>query len=423
MAIPVERRRFGQPAVAAAFVLLAGASGLTWWIAHRVPVEETRRFLRARIEVGEQPPAAPAAPAGRAAVEERFATALGRFAAGHYAEAARDFAFVVAHDPGGVHAGPAQWNLTRSLLRTGDGRGALAALDTLLRHYAGYLGEQSPLLRQGLDEMEQGDLQAAQASLERMVEEQSDSEFVPLAHALLARIHWTHGEPMEMVRSFARMFASVRDRVPEYQVLAKQLERYASGDAQVAETFNRLAREGPQGFRDIYQYLTARSLLEQDKFDATRQALEELRQRFPDGDFTHIVDLEHAWNFLRNGQAAEALAIFERLEQTPAPPAAQAFDEFFDLRAELPLGIARCRLALGQYAEAVAAFDLAIAANPRSVYAVENRLGMASAYEGLGQLDRAAEVLRQIIADHPDEPQLWAVRQQLQRLEGLAAAN
>jgi hypothetical protein len=51
------------------------------------------------------------------------------------------------------------------------------------------------------------------------------------------------------------------------------------------------------------------------------------------------------------------------------------------------------------------------------MYAVENRLGLASAYEGLGQLDRASAELRRIIAEHPDEPKLWAVRQQLTRLE------
>jgi tetratricopeptide (TPR) repeat protein len=256
-----------------------------------------------------------------------------------------------------------------------------------------------------------------------MVDDQPDSELVPLAYAMMARIAWTHGEPMETVRTFAKMFASVRDEVPAYQVLAKQLDRYAGGDDDVTETFGELAREAPEGFRDIYKYLEARSLLEQNHFDATHRSLEELRRQFPDGDFSHIVDLEEAWNLLRNGKPAESLVIFQRLEQLPAPPEKRAMDEFFDLRAELPLGIARCQLALGNYKESAAAFEKALREHPNNIYAVENRLGLARAYEGLGQPEKAAQVLREVIAAHPDEPQLWAIEQQLQRVEGRVAAS
>jgi TolA-binding protein len=409
------------PVVAFAAVLLLLAAGFVWWSTRRIPVGEARRFLEQPIVVGEAPPAPPAQQAPQTELERRFAAARASFAADDYAAAAAGFAFVVEQDPRGPHAGEAQWNLTRSRLRNGDGAGALAALDGLLRRYADYIGEEAPALRRGLDAMAGGDLTAAEADFERMVEEQPESEMVPLAHALIARIHWTHGEPMEMIRSFARMLASVRDRVPAYSVLAKQLDRYADGDEGVTETFGELAEEGPEGFRDIYKYLEARSLLERDKFEDTQKTLEELRRRFPDGDFTHIVDLEHAWNLLRNGRAAEALEVFRGLEQTAAPENKHAFDEFFDLRAELPLGIARCQLALGNHAEAAAAFERAMASNPRSIYAVENALGLARAYEGAGRLDRATEVLRQIVADHPDEPNLWAIRQQLERVEGRMA--
>lgn len=213
------------------------------------------------------------------------------------------------------------------------------------------------------------------------------------------------------------MFASVHDRVPAYSVLGAQLDRYANGDASVTTTFEQMAKEGPEGFRDIYQYLAARSLLEQDQFDATRASLEELRRQYPNGDFTHIVDLEHAWNLLRHQQPAEALAIFERLEHSEPPADQHAFDAFFDLRAELPFGIARCQLALGHYTEAAAAFERGMSEDPENMYAVENRLGLANAYEGLGQLDKAAVVLRETIAKHPDEPKRWAIEQQLARIE------
>jgi TolA-binding protein len=98
-------------------------------------------------------------------------------------------------------------------------------------------------------------------------------------------------------------------------------------------------------------------------------------------------------------------------------------DDFFDLRAELPLGIARCQLALGNYRESAESFEDAIREHPNSIYAVENRLGLARAYEGLGEQTKAAVVLREIIADHPGEPQIWAIEQQLQRVEGQAAAS
>jgi predicted Zn-dependent protease len=266
--------------------------------------------------------------------------------------------------------------------------------------------------------MEKGELDRAASRFGRMLDEDPRSEFVPLAHALRARIHWIHGEPMAMVQEFAKLFASVRDPVPGYATLAQQLERYAAGDTSVADSFQSLAESGEEGFRDIYQYLAARALLEQDRYDATRAALEELRHKYPRGDFSHIVDLEHAWNLLRNGQAAEALVIFRRLEQTPAPAEAAAFDEFFDLRAELPMGIARCQLALGQFEEAAAAFEHGLAERPRSIYDLENRVSLAIAYERLGRPADAAATLRTVIAAHPDEPQLWAVRQQLARIEG-----
>ncbi len=392
------------------------AAGLAM-LSRRAPVEEARRFLRAPIEIGADAPA-PAQPAPPAEVERRFAAAATAFAAGDYRESAAGFAWVVAHDAPGPRAGAAQWNLTRSRLRSGDGMGALDALDDLLRRHADYLGAEAPLLRQGLEAMEQGQLERAASLFDRMISDDARSEFVPLAHALRARIHWIHGEPMAMVREFARLFASVRDPVPAYATLAQQLERYAAGDTTVADSFQRLAESGEEGFRDIYQYLAARALLEQDRYEATRAALEELRRAHPHGDFSHIVDLEQAWNLLRNGQAAEALAIFRRLEQTPAPAEAAAFDTFFDLRAELPMGIARCQLALGHVEEAAAAFERSLAERPRSIYELENRVSLAIAYERLGRFDAAARTLREVIAAHPDEPKLWAVRQQLSRIEG-----
>jgi TolA-binding protein len=403
--------------LAAASLAVIAAAGAVWSLSRRLPVAETRRFLTAPVEVGDQPPPAPAVPARPETVEQRYAAATEAFQASRYAEAAEGFAWVVAQDPAGAAAGPAQWNLVRSRLRSGDATRALAALEDLLRHYAGYLGAEAPSLGRGLELLAENDLRGAEAAFERMVREQPESEFVPLAHALTARIHWAHGEAVETVRAFARMFASVKDGPPAYIHLAKNLERYAGGDTAVTSTFDRLASQGDEGFRDLYQYLAARSLLEQDRFDDARASLEDLRRRFPRGDFSHIVDLEHAWNLLRHQRAAEALAVFQRLEATPAPPEVAAFDAFFDLRAELPMGIARCHLALRQYPEAVAAFERGIAQNPRGMYAVENGLGLAAAYEGSGQLDRAAAVLRQVIEGHPDEPQLWALRQQLARIE------
>jgi outer membrane protein assembly factor BamD (BamD/ComL family) len=398
-------------------VIVVGAAGLLV-LARRAPVEEARRFLRAPIELGERPPPAPAEPASPAEIERRYAGASAAFAAGEYGEAATGFAWIASHDPGGPRAGSAQWNLTRSRLRSGDGMGALDAFDGLLRHHADYLAAEAPLLRQGLEHMERGELARAAALFEEMIREQPQSELVPVAHALLARVHWIHGEPMAMVGAFARLFASVRDPVPGYATLARELERYASGEPGVADTFQRLADEGEDGFRDIYQYLAARSLLEQERFEATRSALEELRRRHPRGDFTHIVDLEHAWNLLRHGQPAEALAIFRRLEHAPVPPEAAAFDAFFDLRAELPMGIARCYLALGDFTEAAAAFERALAEHPLGIYDVENRVSLAVAYERGGRLDDAARTLQAVIAAHPEEPKLWAVRQQLARIEG-----
>ena len=81
------------------------------------------------------------------------------------------------------------------------------------------------------------------------------------------------------------------------------------------------------------------------------------------------------------------------------------------------MGIARSQLALGRYAEAVASFERGLAERPDTIYGVEDRVGMALAYEHLGRFDRAAALLREAIEGHPDEPKLWALRQQLARIE------
>src|SRR5262245_30226614 len=111
---------------AAALIVLAAAAGL-WSVSRRLPVAETHRFLTGPVEVGETPPPAPAAPASQATVAERFAEARTAFQEGRYPEAATAFAWVVSQDPAGPEAGSAQWNLTRSRLRSGDASGALSA--------------------------------------------------------------------------------------------------------------------------------------------------------------------------------------------------------------------------------------------------------------------------------------------------------
>jgi len=397
--------------------------GVLAWHARRLPVAETRRFLTAPIEVGEEPPAAPAPAARPAAIPERLASARAEFAEGRYTEAAGDFAWVVAQDPGGPDAGPAQWNLVRSRLRSGDATGALGALHDLLAHHAGWLGTQAPRLREGAERMEANDLPGAQTALQRMVDEQPNSELVPLAHALLARIAWAHGDAMGMIRAFVRMLRSVHDAVPAYARLAHYLGRYADGDPNVADSFADLADHGDTEFRDIYQYMAARTLLESGRYDDTEEALAKLRREHPGGDFTSIADLEHGWNLLRDGRAEDALAVFQRLEATPPAAGTSDFDAFFDLRAELPMGIARCLAELGRYTEAVPAFERAIAADPQGMYQVANRLGLANAYERTGRPDLAVATLSAVIAEHPDDPRAWALRQQLARVQAEVAAD
>ncbi len=85
------------------------------------------------------------------------------------------------------------------------------------------------------------------------------------------------------------------------------------------------------------------------------------------------------------------------------------------------MGIARFQLVLGNYEEAVAAFQRAIDAYPKRIYVAENQLGMAVALERLGRTDDATAILRRAIAQQPDKPRLWALRQQLARIEGIPA--
>ena len=223
--------------------------------------------------------------------------------------------------PTPAKAGSAQWNLVRSRLRSGEANAALTSLHDLLARHAGWLGRQAPDLRDGAERMERGDLAGAEAAFERMIARQPDSELVPLAYAL-RRAECT-GRTATRWGWYGRSCACsgpYTDTVPAYARLAHYLGRYADGDAGVADDFGALAESGDEGFRDIYQYMAARTLLEQGRFEATRDALEKLRRDHPDGDFTGIVDLEHAWNLFRDGRHADALAIFQRLDaRRPRP--------------------------------------------------------------------------------------------------------
>ena len=120
MALAVTRR----PLLLVAGAVLLGGGALAWVVGRRLPVQETRRFLTAPVEVGEVPPAPQGAPepAGPADVARRYAAAEQSFHAGQYRAAAESFAWVVAHDPAGPEAGAAQWNLTRSRLRRAEWR-------------------------------------------------------------------------------------------------------------------------------------------------------------------------------------------------------------------------------------------------------------------------------------------------------------
>ena len=71
MALAVTRR----PLLRVAGAVLLGGGALAWVVGRRLPVQQTRRFLTAPVEVGEVPPAPQGAPepAGPADVEQRYA--------------------------------------------------------------------------------------------------------------------------------------------------------------------------------------------------------------------------------------------------------------------------------------------------------------------------------------------------------------
>jgi len=411
--VELKRRRLGLTLIG---VIAVAAAAILWSLSARLPVDEARRFFYEPIRLGDEPPPSTTALVPPDEVERRYTAARVAFREGRHTEAAEAFASVVEGNPAGPLAGSAQWNLVRSRMRSGNGNAALDGLETLLRHYAGYLEEQAPPLLEALEHLERGDTAAGEASFDRMLEEYAESELVPLAYALKGRIYWNQRKPTQAVRAFVHMLDSVEDDVTTYRELSGLLERYVEGDTGVAEEFAARANQADEGFRDIYRYVAARSFLEQNRFAETHQALEELRSSHPRGDFSHVIDLEHAWNLFRNGEPAAALEIFERLEQAP-PEGAEAFDRFFDVRAEYPMGIARCQLALGRDQQAIETFQRALDLYPRSIWALENRMGMALGYEKLGQPGRAAEILRTAIAEHPEDPELWAVRQQLARVK------
>lgn len=380
-------------------------------------VEGAKRFLETPVEVSNEPVPVAEPPEPDPEVERLYNVAQLAFRAHDYAQAAADFEKTVEANPNGPLAGAAQWNLLRSRLRSGDGNGTVEAYFVLLRHYGDYLAAEAPALHEGLELMERGDMVGAEAAFRRMEEEQPESELLPLAHVHRARIYWQHGDAMATVRAFVDAFRSVRDDREVYGRLADLLESYADRKPDVADKFLQEAEVADEGFRDIYQYLGARTLLEASRPEDARRELEELRRRYPEGDFSHVVDLEQAWNYLREGEAKRALAIFLELEKRSTPERAGAFDEFFDIRPEYPLGVARSYLALGEYEKAIQNFERGMEEYPNSIYQVENEVGIATALEKLGRTEEAAEILNKVVAEHPDEPSVRNIRQQIGRLQ------
>ena len=279
--------------------------------------------------------------------------------------------------------------------------------------------------RDGLQRMEQGDLPGAQAAFERMIHEQPDSELVPLAHALIARIHWAHGEPMETVRAFARMFASVQDTVPAYARLAHYLERYADGDTNVT---GYLRRPRPDGRRGLPRHLPVPRRPQPARAgplrgDATRRSRRCAALSRTATSRTSSTSRTPG-TCCATASPAEALAIFERLEQTPAAgERTGASTSSSTCAPSCRMGIARCQLALGHDARGGGGLRTrARRDRPQHLRGRESRRPGDRVRAPRPARPRRRRAPREVIDEHPDEPSGWALRQQLARVEERLAA-
>lgn len=125
----------------------------------------------------------------------------------------------------------------------------------------------------------------------------------------------------------------------------------------------------------------------------TTEELEDAAAKFKGSKADGVIRLRLAKSYFDSANYDAALEIYQALD-------GKAPDGFEDVPA---VGKAQCLEALGKFAEAGAAFDAFVEANPKSFLALTARLGSARCVAQSGDRDKAVEALEALKATLDDD--------------------
>lgn len=143
------------------------------------------------------------------------------------------------------------------------------------------------------------------------------------------------------------------------------------------------------GYYGVKNYRIARKAAASEAFvnAYTAEELEEAASKFGGTDAGGAIKLRLAKKYFDASRYQEALDLYSALSGEKAP------DGFADIPE---VGKAQCLEALGNFADALAAYEAFAEANPESYLALSARLGSARVLAQMGEKDKALALLAEI---------------------------
>jgi len=241
-----------------------------------------------------------------------------------------------------------------------------------------------------------GDLFAAEEALTRFLEDHPDHRYVELALPYLGDVLYRLGEMDEAKAAYEKALKAypegrLSDRARLY--LARTLLKQGEIEAAL-ERFRSLAARPDASYRDQAYEEIGRLELEAGRFEAALEAFEAIEQEMPQSSRITRARLGKAEALIALERLDEAVALLEPMAEDPSPALAS--------RAAYELG--RAELQRGQAAEALAVFERALERDPEGQAAPAIRFRAAQAAEQLGETADARERYEDLAEQYSDDP-------------------